>query len=76
MRRIKRSNLQKTIAGITVAMLAILLPVLAAVPTRAAERKINLTGRVDGYSSVLYDNSNGLPTTKSNAIVQTQEGFI
>jgi len=30
----------------------------------------------DNYSSVLYDNTNGLPTAEANAIVQTSEGFI
>ena len=29
-----------------------------------------------GYSSVLYDNKNGLPTSEANAIVQTNDGFI
>lgn len=30
----------------------------------------------DGYSTVLYDNTNGLPTSEANAIVETEEGFI
>ncbi len=30
----------------------------------------------DGYSAVLYDNTNGLPTSEANDIVQTIEGFI
>lgn len=29
-----------------------------------------------GYTSILYDNSNGLPTSEANAIVQTKDGFI
>ena len=29
-----------------------------------------------GYSAVLYNNRNGLPTSEANAIVQTEEGFI
>lgn len=29
-----------------------------------------------GYSAVLYDNRNGLPTSEANAIVETEEGFI
>ena len=29
-----------------------------------------------GYSVVLYDNTNGLPTSTVNAIAQTEEGFI
>jgi energy-coupling factor transport system substrate-specific component len=30
----------------------------------------------DGYFSILYDNSNGLPTSEANAIVQSDDGFI
>ena len=30
----------------------------------------------DGYSAVLYDNTNGLPTSEANAIAETKEGFI
>ena len=29
-----------------------------------------------GYSSVLYDSSNGLPTSEANAIAETADGFI
>ena len=30
----------------------------------------------EGYSAVLYDNTNGLPTSEANAIAETNEGFI
>ena len=30
----------------------------------------------EGYSTVLYDNRNGLPTSEANAIAQTSEGFL
>ncbi len=30
----------------------------------------------EGYSAVLYNNTNGLPTSEANDIVQTAEGFI
>ncbi len=30
----------------------------------------------DSFSAVLYDNTNGLPTSEANDIVQTSEGFI
>ncbi len=30
----------------------------------------------DGYSTVLYDNTNGLPTSEANALAETDEGFI
>ena len=34
------------------------------------------TGRTGGYSAVLYDNTNGLPTSEANAIAETEEGFL
>ena len=37
---------------------------------------VDLTGRTEGFSAVLYDNSNGLPTSEANAIAETSEGFI
>ena len=32
--------------------------------------------RSDNFSSVVYNNTNGLPTSEANAIAQTSEGFI
>ena len=42
------------------------------------EQKISVdpTGLHQGYSGVLYDNTNGLPTSEAKAITETQEGFI
>ncbi len=37
---------------------------------------VDPVGRSDGFSAVLYDNSNGLPTSEANAIAETSEGFI
>ncbi len=36
----------------------------------------SLIEKGSGYTSVLYDNSNGLPTSEANCIVQTGDGFI
>ncbi|MCR5451008.1 MAG: histidine kinase, partial [Lachnospiraceae bacterium] len=33
-------------------------------------------GGNEGFSAVVYDNSNGLPTSEANAIVETKDGFI
>ncbi len=30
----------------------------------------------EGYSSILYNNTNGLPTSEANAIAETRDGFI
>ena len=37
---------------------------------------VDPTGKSDGYSAVLYDNTNGLTTSEANAIAETPEGFI
>lgn len=37
---------------------------------------VDFSGKGSGYSEVLYDNSNGLPTSEANAITQTSDGFI
>ena len=37
---------------------------------------VDPVNRPDHFSAVLYDNTNGLPTSEANAIVQTSEGFI
>lgn len=53
----------------------ILLNLLAPVNTVSAEVSGNTIGE-SGFSAVLYNNSNGLPTSEANAIAQTQSGFI
>ena len=37
---------------------------------------VDPTDKGDGYSAVLYDNTNGLPTSEANAITETPDGFI
>lgn len=41
-----------------------------------SEITVDPTGQDEGYSAVLYDNTNGLPTSEANAIAETSEGFI
>ena len=43
---------------------------------KAEQQNIDLSRTGAGYASVLYDNSNGLPTSEANAIAETEEGFI
>ena len=38
--------------------------------------KVDFTGNGIGFTSFLYDNSNGLPTSEANDIAQTSDGFI
>lgn len=40
------------------------------------ELPVDPTGKGSGYSAVMYDNTNGLPTSEANAIAETSEGFI
>ena len=37
---------------------------------------LDMTKPDEGYSTVVYDIKNGLPTSEANAIVQTEEGFL
>ena len=37
---------------------------------------VDFTGKREGYASVLYNNTNGLPTSEANAIAETSEGFL
>ena len=52
--------------------------VLAAVLTTAAvnaqEKDVIREGA--GYTTVLYDRSNGLPTSEANTVLQTSDGFV
>ena len=42
----------------------------------ADETADSLVDASRGYSNVLYNNTNGLPTSEANAITQTSEGFL
>ena len=42
----------------------------------SAKVSVDLLGHTEGYSAVLYDGLNGLPTSEANAIVETRDGFI
>ena len=37
---------------------------------------VDPVGHSEGYSCILYDNKNGLPTAEANAIAETGDGFI
>ena len=46
----------------------------AGVPNLAVS--VDPTGRREGFSAVLYNNTNGLPTSEANAIAETGDGFL
>ncbi len=50
-------------------------PVQAGTATKSAVGT-ETSDRQNGYLAVLYDNTNGLPTSEANAIAQTPDGFI
>ena len=50
--------------------------IYASEETGTSELSVDMTDKGDGYSSVLYDNTNGLPTAEANAIAMTSDGFI
>ena len=37
---------------------------------------VDPTGKAEGFSAIVYNNPNGLPTSEANAIAETSEGFI
>ena len=37
---------------------------------------VDPTGDGEGYAAVVYNNTNGLPTSEANAIAETKEGFL
>ena len=61
-------------ARVAASVMALLL-CLTVFPLPAAAAT-NPTGCGIGYTAELYDNTNGLPTSDVNAIVQTEEGFL
>lgn len=65
--------MQKRILSILLALS--LCTALFCVPA-AAEHSDDLAVRGAGYSAVLYDSTNGLPTSDANAILQSRDGFI
>ncbi|MBR6404319.1 MAG: HD domain-containing protein [Eubacterium sp.] len=54
----------------------ILKNVYAETDTEGEQVTIDPTGRGDGYATILYDSTNGLPTSEANAIAETSDGFI
>lgn len=69
------------------AVFAVLVICIALLPLGVSAKEIDLSSKrrnksdpvgvnTAGYSAVLYDNTNGLPTSEANAIVQSHDGFI
>ena len=77
-----KGRVLKVMAAATAVFL--LAPVFASYSALAYEDPIlhyesvtdNILIEKEGYSSVLYDNSNGLPTSEANDIAETSDGFM
>ena len=74
--REKRQYLMRLIVALVVFLLVFSLAVPLVSSSESAEPAFDPIGKKDGYSAVLYDNTNGLPTSEANDIASTSEGFI
>lgn len=77
----KKGHMRKILSAalIVITMLFFVLP--GSLTAFADEKQedsvgVDITGQKEGFSAVLYDNTNGLPTSEANAIAETAEGFI
>ena len=68
--------------GLVLLALSLVLAVQMSLAGRCAEAPgrqtvaVDPVGHAESCSAVLYDNSNGLPTSEANVIAQTGEGFL
>lgn len=60
---------------LTAAFVAVVLAALFMIPKKAAAQPLPGFG-LENYSTFLYNNANGLPTSEANAIVQSEDGYI
>lgn len=72
---------KRLLAGMAGAVTAAVIAASSLLPAGAEQAEsskisVDPTGKGDGFSAVLYNNSNGLPTSEANAIAETEEGFI
>ncbi len=77
-----RGRAVKLIAGLTAVLLVVpqfCASSVLALPYPLVDHESvtdNILVEKEGYSCVLYDNSNGLPTSEANDIAETSDGFI
>ena len=75
----KTQHKRKWISCLCLLLAFIILPAASAVNAAGSSdggNSVDPVNQPDNFSVVLYDNTNGLPTSEANAIVQTSEGFI
>ncbi len=66
------------VTAILAAIIAMLYPIEKAMASDQASTvaSVDPVSQKDSYQAVLYDNTNGLPTSEANAIAQAEDGFI
>ena len=71
-------TLRITVRALCLFLCLALAVLLSAPAAGAAEGKptVDPVNKSESYSAVIYNNTNGLPTSESNAIAQTAEGFV
>ena len=72
-------SFDKRIRLMAMAFVAVLAAQIIKVPsTSLAAEDLSFSLRTENgsYTTVLYDNKNGLPTSEANAIAETEDGFI
>jgi energy-coupling factor transport system substrate-specific component len=65
------------LAGVLLTVSLCAEPVLAEGSSSAGVKiTVDYTGRSEGFAAILYDNTNGLPTSEANAILETNAGLL
>ena len=73
------SNIAKKLLKTVIAAVLALVVISSQIPSgiRADNRFVpDPTGKYEGMAAFLYDNKTGLPTSESNAVAETSDGFI
>ncbi len=54
----------------------LLIPAVSGAEGEGSRLAVDPVGHSENYSAVLYNNTNGLPTSEANAVLQTSDGFL
>ena len=57
-------------------VLTLLIPAASGVWREETRLAVDPVGHSENYTAVLYNNTNGLPTSEANAVLQTSDGFL
>ena len=76
-----KKRLRRSLFGFLAALFLVLqaMPLTSYASSRVPEDTVSVVdpvSNIDGYSAILYDNTNGLPTSEANAIAETSDGFL